>query len=53
MLRFGLGKAMLGTVGATGVYDWESGKAGTLEIPISPVAIAAPSTAAIAPPQNH
>jgi len=30
---------------ATGVCDWETGKAGTLEIPIS--------SAAIAAPQNH
>ena len=38
---------------ATGVYDWESGKAGTLEIPLSSVAIAGASSAAIPAPQNH
>jgi hypothetical protein len=38
---------------STGVYDWETGKAGTLEVPIPSVAIAAQSSAAIAAPQNH
>ena len=38
---------------ATGVYDWEAGKAGTLEIPIRPVTIAAQSSAANALPQKH
>jgi hypothetical protein len=38
---------------ATGVYDWEAGKAGTLEIPIRPVTIAAQSSASNALPQKH
>ena len=38
---------------ATGVYDWETGKAGTLEIPLPSVVMAKTSSAAIAAPQNH
>jgi VWFA-related protein len=38
---------------ATGVYDWETGKAGTLEIPIRSVSLAAQSSAANAIPQKH